>query len=69
MTRRADKTKRKARARPEAPAPPRPVDVVDGIPDRAARAPLWRYLLLVGLFLAWLGFLIYCAAAGAPAGR
>jgi len=63
MTRKADNAKREDRA-----APPEPVDVVDGVPDRAARAPLWRYLLLLGIFLAWLGFLIYCAAAGNPAG-
>jgi hypothetical protein len=43
---------------------PEPVDVVDGIPDRAAHTPAWKLLLLAGIFLAWLAFLIYCAAAG-----
>jgi len=49
------------------PAPlPEPVDVVDGIPDRSAHAPAWKYVLIALLFLAWLAFLIYCAVAGAP---
>lgn len=44
--------------------PPEPVNVVDGIPDRAAHRPLWKYLVLVGVFLAWLGVLIGLFLAG-----
>ncbi|HUU60474.1 MAG TPA: hypothetical protein VMZ50_13120 [Phycisphaerae bacterium] len=45
-------------------APPKPVDVVDGIPDRSATAAGWKYVLLAIVFLGWVAFLIYCAAAG-----
>ncbi|MFA6132881.1 MAG: hypothetical protein WC869_02550 [Phycisphaerae bacterium] len=44
--------------------PPAPVDRVNGIPDRAARTPLWKYLLLAAILLGWLAFLIYCWVAG-----
>jgi len=47
------------------PAITLPVDVVDGIPDRAAKRPIWKYLVLLAIFLAWVGFLIYCLNAGA----
>jgi len=41
-------------------------DAADGIPDRAARRPLWKYLLVgVGL-LAWLGALVTLYWAGRP---
>ncbi len=46
--------------------PPKPVDVVDDIPDRTPRRPLWRYILLAVVFMAWVAFLIYVAAAGSP---
>lgn len=46
--------------------PPRPVDVNDGIPDRAERPKRRLAILLGAVFLGWLGFLIYCAAAGNP---
>jgi hypothetical protein len=51
-------------AHPPSPLPAEPIDVVDGIPDRAARAPRWRYVLLVAAGLAWLAVLIYCWQAG-----
>ena len=44
--------------------PTRPVDVVDGIPDREARLAVWKYLLIVAAFAGWLAFLIYCRLAG-----
>ena len=50
--------------RPPRPAPPPPVDLVDGIPDRQAHPPRWKYLAPAIVFLAWVAFLIYCAAAG-----
>jgi hypothetical protein len=50
-------------APPHSP-PPEPIDVIDGIPDRAARAPWWRYALLVAAGLAWAAVLIYCWLAG-----
>jgi len=43
---------------------PEPVDVVDGIPDRAAHRPMWKWVLIAAAFLAWLAFLIYCQLAG-----
>ena len=43
---------------------PQPVNVVDGIPDRREGTPAWKYVLIGGVFAAWLAFLIYCAAAG-----
>ena len=49
---------------PAAPEIPQPVDVVDGIPDRSARRPLWKYILIGVLFLAWVAFLVYCHLAG-----
>jgi hypothetical protein len=45
---------------------PRPVDIVDGIPDRAIERPTWRFVLLGAIFAAWIAFLIYVAAAGGP---
>jgi hypothetical protein len=51
---------------PKAPDLPPPVDVVDGIPDRRPTTPRWRYAVIAAVFLAWLGFLVYCAAAGNP---
>ncbi len=51
-------------AKPPQPAPALPPrDVVDGIPDRAARRPLWKYLVIALVFLAWLAFLLYCLFA------
>lgn len=40
------------------PDPPQGRDVVDGVPNRAARRPRWKYLLLAGLFVGWCGVLI-----------
>lgn len=41
-----------------------PRDVVDGIPDRAARRPLWKFIAIAVVFLSWVAFLIYCLLAG-----
>lgn len=41
-----------------------PVDVVDGIPDRQANPPAWKYVLMAAIFLGWVGFLVYCLIAG-----
>lgn len=46
------------------PQPTQPRDVVDGIPDRAANRPVWKYLLVGMIILVWLAFLIYCLIAG-----
>ncbi|MFW5732190.1 MAG: hypothetical protein ACOCZU_03175 [Planctomycetota bacterium] len=43
---------------------PTPVDTVDGIPDRAISPPRWRFVLLGVIFICWIAFLIYVAAAG-----
>ena len=45
---------------------PSPVNVVDGIPDRAAKGPKWKYWALAVVFLLWVAFLIYCTFAGGP---
>ncbi|MBI5723162.1 MAG: hypothetical protein HZA50_04330 [Planctomycetes bacterium] len=50
-------------AKAPVPVPPA-VDVIDGIPDRAAGRPKWVYMLLAGIYVAWLAFLAYCAAGG-----
>ena len=44
--------------------PPEPIDVVDGLPDRSANPALWKYLTLLGIFLAWVAILIYIQVAG-----
>jgi hypothetical protein len=46
--------------------PPKPRDVIDGVPDVSARRPAWKYVLIAAIFLAWVGFLIYCGLAGSP---
>lgn len=48
------------------PEPPKPVDVRDGIPDRSGQSPKRVFYVLAAVFLGWLLFLIYCAAAGNP---
>ncbi|MCD6377535.1 MAG: hypothetical protein J7L99_01650 [Planctomycetes bacterium] len=42
----------------------KPVDVIDGIPDRTSRPSWWKYAILAGIFLAWVGFLIACKIIG-----
>jgi hypothetical protein len=44
-------------ADPSPSAPVKPIDVVDGIPNRSPNRPLWKYLLVAVGFLAWLGVL------------
>ncbi len=64
----ADDLKSSSRAEPtdkkKKPASPAPVDVVDGIPDRARSPARWKYVALALIFLAWIAFLIYCLLAG-----
>ena len=49
-----------------APSPADPVDVADGIPDRSATCPLWRYAVLGAVFIAWIVFLVYCQVTAMP---
>ena len=63
MTKRRDESP--SRNHPREPAA-EPVDLVEGIPDRAVRPALWKYVLIAAIFLAWLAFLIYCQTAAAP---
>jgi hypothetical protein len=48
----------------DSPTPPCPIDVVDGIADRAARPAKWKYVLIGLIFLAWVAFLLYCLLSG-----
>lgn len=41
-----------------------PVDIGQGIPDRATTRPTWKYIALVAIFLVWVAVLIYMATAG-----
>ena len=50
----------------EADPPPKPRDVVDGVPDVSSNRPAWKYALIAVIFLVWTGFLIYCSIAGSP---
>ncbi len=43
---------------------PEPVDVIDGVPGRSAKARTWKYLAVAAVFLAWIGFLILCGIIG-----
>ena len=56
----------RSEARSDAPAPTDPVDVADGIPDRSATCPMWRYAVLVAIFIAWIVFLVYCQITAIP---
>ena len=51
---------KKAPPPPQAAPPPDPVDVVDGIPDRSAPQPAWKYAMLAAIMLGWMAFLLYC---------
>jgi hypothetical protein len=48
----------------DGPRPLCPIDVVDGIPDRAAKPAKWKYILIALIFLAWVAFLLYCLLSG-----
>lgn len=50
----------------KAEQPREPVNLVDGMPDHSQHPALWKYLVLAAIFLAWLGFLVYCQLAGGP---
>ena len=52
--------------KPDRTPPPEPIDMVDGIPDRQAVRPRWKFLVLAAVFAAWIAFLLYCQVAGAP---
>ncbi len=43
---------------------PEAVDVVDGIPDRAAQKARWKWVLIGAVCLGWMALLIYCQLAG-----
>lgn len=57
------KPKAKPAGGPKPPAPT-PVDVHDGIPDCSSRRPVWRWVLMVGVFGVWLTILVYCWLSG-----
>lgn len=63
------RAKKQSPAKDKAHQPPQPlppVDIVDGIPDRAENPPKWKYFALAGIFAAWVAFLVYCHVAGGP---
>jgi len=69
MARKNARAGRRPHRPPEAPEPPQvsePTDVVDGIPDRSGRPALWKYIVLVLIFVAWVCFLVACGLIGAP---
>lgn len=49
---------------PDELPPPQPKDVIDGIPDRAARRPRWQIVAIFALFAAWIAFLLICQLIG-----
>ncbi len=50
-----------------APQPPEPVDVVDGMPDCSPTAPRWKFVVVLLVFVAWVGFMLVVQIAGRPA--
>jgi hypothetical protein len=59
MTKAADEKKRTPRRSAKHREVPEPVNVIEDMPDVAAGRPLWFYVLLAAVFVAWLGVLIY----------
>lgn len=57
-------SRRRKRPSPRQAELPPPVNVIDGIPDRSPRPARWKYLVILGIFLAWAAFLVYCGLAG-----
>ncbi len=64
MTARTHKTARPRSAEKQDRPAPEPVDVHEGIPDRAVRPSRWRLWIVLGIFAAWGAFLLYCLLAG-----
>ena len=63
----SDKKDKKDRTRARAnhqTLPCEPVDVVDGIADRFAQTPPWKYAVLAVIFALWIAVLLYCQRAG-----
>lgn len=54
-----------ARKNPKTQAPPEPVDISDGVPDRRASMSVAVIGVLIALFLGWCVFLLYCQYGGA----
>jgi hypothetical protein len=48
------------------PQVPHPVNVVDGIPDRAMSRSPWPCVVIAAVFFLWVGVLIYCGLAAVP---
>jgi len=48
----------------DAPAPPDPVNVIDGMPDVSLNRAWWKYAALAAGFSAWMSVLVYCWLAG-----
>ena len=54
----------KPREDQEKPAPPDPVDIGDGIPDRRALISWPVITVLIAVFVVWCAFLLYCQYGG-----
>ena len=54
----------KTREDKEKPAPPEPVDISDGIPDRRASISWPVIVVLIAAFVVWCAFLVYCQYGG-----
>ena len=60
--------RKKSKPNPTAAPPlPEPVDVVDGIPDRSATVPRWKFAVILLVFMAWVGFMLIVQIVGRPA--
>ena len=46
------------------PRIPEPVNVADGVPDRAKTPSRRRLVAVIVVFAAWCAFLVYCLLAG-----
>ena len=58
--------KNDASGRPSKARWPEPVDVINGVPDRSAKARLWKYVAVAVVFLIWVCLLVLCGVIGTP---
>ena len=67
MTERDPRPEKKGKNKPSRRhQPTEPVNLIDGIPDRSTRRAVWKYVLIIAVFLFWLGVLVTIQIAGRP---